>query len=76
MDIFYGASLDDVRYGQQDQNVKVLQALLNGAGYDCGKCDGIYGPKTRTALLEFKKARSLPANDLVNIEVWNKLFNF
>ena len=76
MDIFYGASLDDVRYGQQDQNVKVLQALLNGSGNNCGKCDGIYGTKTRTALLAFKKSRSLPANDLVNMEVWNKLFNF
>jgi peptidoglycan hydrolase-like protein with peptidoglycan-binding domain len=76
MDIFYGVSLEDVSYGQQGQSVKVLQALLNGSGNNCGLCDGIYGTKTRTALHSFKKSRSLPVNDLVNKEVWNKLFNF
>ena len=76
MEIFYGVPLVDLQYGSRNQAVKVLQALLNGAGFNCGSCDGIYGAKTKTALLAFKKSRSLPANDRVNMEVWNKLFNF
>ena len=76
MDIFYGVPLYDFTYGEHSQTVKVLQALLNGSGYNCGSCDGIYGIKTQTALRKFKASRSLPVNDLVNMEVWIKLFNF
>lgn len=76
MEIFYGVPLVDLQYGSHNQAVKVLQALLNGAGFNCGSCDGIYRAKTKTALRNFKKSRSLPANDRVNMEVWNKLFNF
>lgn len=76
MDIFYGVPLKDITYGSQDQCVKVLQALLNGAKCDCGSCDGIYGNKTRSALHKFEDQHQLPVSDLVNMKTWNKLFNF
>ena len=76
MDIFYGVPLKDISYGSHDQCVKVLQALLNGAGYDCGSCDGIYGKKTQSALHKFKGKNQLSVTDLVDMKTWNKLFNF
>ena len=73
---FYAVQLKDVSRGSRGQDVKVLQALLNGSGFSCGTCDGIFGVKTLDALLKFQKAVGLPAKDSVDMNTWNKLFNY
>lgn len=48
--------------------VKVLQALLNGAGYDCGEIDGSFGPATEAQVKKIK------ATGVVDSNVWVTLF--
>ena len=35
-------------------DVASLQSLLNRLGFDCGRVDGIYGPRTSEAVAEFR----------------------
>jgi peptidoglycan hydrolase-like protein with peptidoglycan-binding domain len=42
-----------------DDPVATAQRELNARGYNAGPVDGIYGPKTRTALLAFQEEHDL-----------------
>lgn len=44
-----------VSYGSRGDAVRKLQELLNALGYDCGSVDGIFGSKTKAAVLAFQK---------------------
>ncbi len=44
--------------------MKHLQELLNAAGFDCGKADGIYGPKTKGAVEAAEQAAGHPATGI------------
>lgn len=48
--------------------VMVLQALLDKLGYDVGPIDGIYGPKTRQAIIDFQKDRGLNPTGVIDEE--------
>jgi len=52
--------LDDanriIRPGYRGDDVKAVQKLLAVAGYDPGTPDGVYGPKTESAVAAFQKA--------------------
>lgn len=39
-----------------------VQAILEGAGYQPGPVDGLYGPRSRNAVREFQRANGLPAH--------------
>lgn len=41
------------------EDVSELQSRLNGLGFDVGKVDGIFGPDTQHAVLEFQRNRHL-----------------
>lgn len=51
--------LDDsnriIRPGYRGEDVKNIQKLLAVAGYNPGPADGVYGPKTQTAVATFQK---------------------
>ncbi|WP_319380815.1 lytic murein transglycosylase [Thiomicrorhabdus sp.] len=49
--------------------VKQIQSLLNQAGYDAGKPDGIIGSKTRGALRAYQKDKGLPADGYPSIRM-------
>jgi hypothetical protein len=46
------------------QAVEALQRALEKAGYDPGKIDGVIGPKTRSALASYQRAKGLPVGGL------------
>lgn len=45
-----------IRPGYRGTDVKQIQELLVAAGYDPGPADGVYGPKTETAVAAFQRA--------------------
>ncbi len=51
------------------EDVAELQARLNSLGFDSGKVDGIFGPDTERAVMEFQNNRSLAEDGKVGPEV-------
>lgn len=45
-------------------DVAALQSLLNRLGFDCGRVDGIYGPRTSEAVAEFQENVGLDRNGI------------
>jgi N-acetylmuramoyl-L-alanine amidase len=43
-------------------DVVEVQTRLNNLGFDAGKCDGIFGPDTQRAVIEFQQNRGLPTD--------------
>ena len=62
-----------VSYGSRGDAVRKLQELLNALGYDCGSVDGIFGSKTKAAVLAFQKANGLAADGIAGPLTWGKL---
>jgi hypothetical protein len=48
-----------LKIGSRGDEVRELQKFLNKAGYDCGAEDGIFGPKTKAAVLKFQIANGI-----------------
>lgn len=46
-------------------DVLALQVVLNMLGYDCGKTDGIFGPKTSAGVRSFQTAYQLEVDGIV-----------
>ena len=59
--------------GSRGDAVRKLQELLNAKGYTCGNVDGIFGSKTKAAVLAFQKANGLGADGIVGPLTWGKL---
>ena len=53
--------------------VKELQKLLNGYGFNCGKVDGAFGPKTYAAVKLFQSKRKLKTDGIVGPKTWDAL---
>jgi N-acetylmuramoyl-L-alanine amidase len=51
------------------EDVAELQSRLNSLGFDSGKVDGIYGPKTEAAVTDFQANRYLAEDGRVGPEV-------
>jgi len=54
-----------LRVGTRGPEVKALQELLTARGYDPGPSDGIFGEKTRLAVVAFQAIEGLTADGLV-----------
>jgi peptidoglycan hydrolase-like protein with peptidoglycan-binding domain len=52
-----------------DPMVYRAQMALNAKGFDTGNPDGLYGPRTRTALQAWERASGLPATSTVTPDV-------
>lgn len=63
-----------LRLGSRGESVKSLQKAL----MDCGAAisdDGIFGPKTRIAVISFQQAAGLAPDGIVGPQTWAKLQN-
>ncbi len=64
-----------LRKGCIGDEVKALQILLNGLGFDCGKADGEFGGNTEKAVIAFQKKNGLGADGIAGKDTWNKILN-
>src|SRR5256885_14650302 len=53
-----------LKLGSTGKLVRDLQTELKAAGFDCGTIDGVFGPRTLAAVLEFQKAHQLKPDGL------------
>lgn len=57
-------------------HVETVQRRLNELGFNCGKVDGRYGPRTAKAVKSFQKTRAhLSRDGVVGKNTWHALFN-
>lgn len=61
-------STDVLRRGDTGEAVERLQAILDGLGYEVGPIDGIFGPMTAAAVLQFQNDQGLATDGLVGAE--------
>ncbi|MDP3804094.1 MAG: peptidoglycan-binding domain-containing protein [Candidatus Omnitrophota bacterium] len=61
-----------VKAGMAARN-KDIQLALKNAGFYTGSIDGKIGPKTKSAIVEFQKARGLKADGKVGPKTWAEL---
>ena len=62
-----------VRRGDRSDDVAVMQGLLNDAGYNAGKADGVFGKRTESAVKAFQKDAGLKADGIVGKNTWAAL---
>lgn len=57
-------------------NIKLIQSLLEKAGFDPGKIDGKLGPKMKKAVTAFQKSRGLKPDGKIGYKTLTKLAEF
>jgi hypothetical protein len=67
------AMSSDMSKAMKGERVRSVQEALKAKGYDPGPIDGVFGPKTQTALKEFQKAESLPESGHQDAQTLAKL---
>ncbi|WP_413162387.1 peptidoglycan-binding domain-containing protein [Capilliphycus salinus ALCB114379] len=77
-DPFYEASPQPIRRytlepGTRGSQVTGLQQRLQVHGFDPGRIDSVFGPRTEQAVRAFQQARGIEVNGIVNRETWQLL---
>jgi len=54
-----------LRIGSRGPAVEELQRILTSLGYNPGPIDGIFGPRTRSAVIEFQMDNGLVPDGIV-----------
>ncbi len=65
-----------VQSGSSGGPVKYLQEMLTKKGFPTGTADGVFGPRTKEAVLAFQRALSLTADGIVGPKTWDALMNY
>ncbi|MFD4688850.1 peptidoglycan-binding protein [Streptomyces sp. NPDC058463] len=69
-----GVSWPILQSGSKGADVRSAQQLLTAWGYTV-ESDGIFGAKTRSAVIRFQKSRSLAADGVIGPNTWSKLIS-
>lgn len=62
-----------LQVNSKGNSVKAIQQLLNARGFSCGTADGIFGEKTRNAVLQYQKTMKITADGVVGKNTYNTL---
>lgn len=62
-----------LRKGDSGEDVRTLQTLLNGIGFNCGTADGIYGTKTVEAVKRFQERYGLTVDGVAGPSTQTRL---
>lgn len=65
-----------LKKGSKGEAVKDLQNMLEKAGFDVGKADGVYGYKTASALKAFQKKVGISQDGVAGKNTYNNLKNY
>ena len=68
-------AFENVKKGDQNSDVKVLQMRLNDLGYSVGTADGDFGGKTYDAISSFQQDHGLAVTGEVDETTWNALYD-
>ena len=63
-----------LKMGSRGDWVTIAQGRLVVAGYPV-EVDGIFGPKTKQAVIAFQKAHGLTCDGIIGPKTWSKLYN-
>lgn len=68
-------TLNELQKGSKGKQVKALQCILVGYGYDLGEkpLDGDFGGKTDAGVRLFQKNNGLTVDGIVGVKTWTKL---
>ena len=69
------AALPTFSAGDKGPGVKLVQIMLAVRGYDAGAIDGIYGPRTRTAVVMFQRDNYLLPDGVAGPKTITKLLS-
>lgn len=61
----YVMNMRNLSKGDTGEDVRALQILLKGRGYNCGSADGIFGSKTEAAVRKYQQAKKLSVDGIV-----------
>jgi N-acetylmuramoyl-L-alanine amidase len=66
-----------LQVGSQGLQVGKLQAKLNEIGFNCGRVDSIFGPKTKQAVENFQREHlgTSEVTGIVDERTWNEIIN-
>ncbi len=67
------SSMPTVREGSRGPAVRELQTLLKSKGFSPGAADGVFGPKTKAAVLAFQRSQGIAADGIVGPQTWGRL---
>lgn len=62
-----------LKQGASSPEVEYLQRQLLAAGFNPGKVDGLFGPKTKAAVMAFQRARGLEVDGIAGPRLWAAL---
>ncbi|RMI37941.1 peptidoglycan-binding domain-containing protein [Streptomyces triticirhizae] len=65
-----------ISQGSQGNTVREAQCLLESQGYGVGGIDGIFGPNTRIAVLDFQRDVGIARDGIVGPNTWYYLRNW
>lgn len=73
MSLQLGNGQEMLKEGSTGLLVKQLQERLAGGGFNPGQVDGIFGPKTREAVIQFQNNKGLAPDGIVGTQTWAAL---
>lgn len=62
-----------LKIGSKGLVVTALQDLLKNAGFNPGAIDGIFGVRTKTAVITFQRSKNLVPDGVVGVQTWTAL---
>lgn len=62
-----------LKYGSRGDAVKSWQTFLTQGGYDCGPIDGVFGSRTKKAVMEYQRDHGLVADGIIGKKTWASL---
>lgn len=60
----------------EDQAVFGVQQALEAAGFSVGAVDGIFGPATQQAVINFQSSCGLSCDGIVGPNTWDSLMSY